>query len=129
LGHCEDGEIRYLVAMHLRTKRRITAVITAALFVVSLGLHGLLTTPANAQMAPAPSHMFSGDDPMNCPGQDGADPAICYAICTAFIGIVFEPARLPVVLSHKIHAGALIVSLRDRSIPPDPYPPRPSALI
>ena len=117
--------------MHLRAKRRITAVITAALVVVSLGFHGLLTTAANAQMTTAPSHvgMSSGDDPMNCPGPDGADPAICNAICAAFIGIVYDPARLPVVLSHKIHAGALIVSLSALTVPPDPYPPRPSALI
>lgn len=116
--------------MHLRSKRRITAMITAALFVVSLALHGLLTTAANAQMTTAPSHvgMSSGDEPMNCPGHDGADQASCFAIC-AIIGIVFEPAALPVIRSHEIHAGALIVSLSDRSVPPDPYPPRPSALI
>ena len=117
--------------MHLRTKRRITAMVTAALFVVSLGLHGLVVTAANAQMTTAPSHvgMSSGDEPMNCPGQDGADPASCYAVCAAFTGIVFEPAGLPVVRSQEIHAGALIVSLSDCAIPPDPYPPRPSALI
>jgi hypothetical protein len=117
--------------MHVRAMRRITAFILAGLFAVSLGLHGLLAATASANMDAPASHsaMASGDEPMNCPGPDGADPASCYAICAAFIGIVFEPARLPVALSNKIHAGAAIVSLSDRSIPPDPYPPRPSALI
>ena len=119
----------YRVAMDVRVKRRLTAMITAALFVASLGLHGLLTTASSAQMTATPSHVgMPSGEPVNCPGPDGADQASCFAIC-AVIGIVFDPARLPVVGSHKIHAGALIVSLSDRSIPPDPYPPRPSALI
>jgi hypothetical protein len=116
--------------MHLRSKRRIAAFILAGLFAVNLGLHGLLPTTASANMDAPASHsaMSSGDEPMNCPGPEGADKANCLAIC-AVIGIVFEAAGLPVVRSHKIHAGALIVSLSDRVIPPDPYPPRPSALI
>ena len=117
--------------MHLRTKRRITALITAALFAVSLGFHGLLTTAAEAKMTAAASHvgMSSGDEPMNCPGPDGADQASCVAICAVFVGVVFEPARLPFGQSSVIEADERIVSLSDRSVPPDPYPPRPSPLI
>ena len=121
----------YPVLMDLGMKRRIAALILVGLFAVSLGLQGALATTANAKMIATASlaAMSLDDERMNCPGQDEADQTSCFAICAAFIGIVFEPARLPVVLSHKIHAGALIVSLRHRSIPPDPYPPRPSALI
>ena len=117
----------YPVLMDLGMKRRIAALILVGLFAVSLGLQGALATTANAKMIATAS--LAAMSLMNCPGQDEADQTSCFAICAAFIGIVFEPARLPVVLSHKIHAGALIVSLRHRSIPPDPYPPRPSALI
>ena len=123
--------MRYLGDMHLRTKRRIANFATAVLFAVSLGLHGLLTTAANAKMTAA-SHMAmsSGDGPMNCPGHDdGAGQATCLAICAAFVGILLEPTALPFVRSHEIHAADLVMLLIDRSVPPDPYPPRPSALI
>ena len=117
--------------MHLRTKRRMTAFLTAILFAVSVGLHGQLTTAANAQMTSTASHMgmSAGDEPMNCPGHDGADQTTCAALCAAFVGILFEPAALPLVQSRATHADERIVSLSDRVIPPDPYPPRPSALI
>ncbi len=123
--------MRYLVAMHLRKKRRFAVLIMAAFFAVSLGLHGLLTTAANAQMTEGALHMAmpSDGEPMNCPGHDGADQANCLATCAAFVGVLFEPVALPFVQIRVIHAGARIVSLSDRSIPPDPYPPRPSALI
>jgi hypothetical protein len=120
--------MRYPAAMHPRTKRRIT-FITAVLFALSLGLHGLLTTAANAKMTAAASHMSSSDEPMDCPGHDGADKAGCLAVCAGFIGILFDPAELLFIQSHGIHADERIVSLSDRSVPPDPYPPRPSALI
>ena len=117
--------------MHLREEPRLTSLIMAALFALSLGLQGLLTTAADAKMIASASHvgMSSGDEPMDCPGQDGADQASCFAVCAGSIGILFEPAELLFVSSRRVNADGLIMSLRDRSVPPDPYPPRPSALI
>jgi hypothetical protein len=122
--------MRYPAAMRLRTKRHITTFI-AALFAVSLGLHGLMTARANAQMTAAASHiaMSSGDEPMDCPGHGGADQASCLAVCAGFIGVLFEPAALHFVETRALHADERVVSLSDRNVPPNPYPPRPSALI
>ncbi len=118
--------------MRRKPHRRIASLVTALLFAVSMIAQGLVTTTANAKMVAAASDiaMSSGDPTMDCPGsgQDAADKDSCIAVCAGFIGILFEPAALPLVQSRSAAADDGIASLSDRSLPPDPYPPRPSAL-
>ena len=121
-----------LTAMNFRIRRRIIALAVLFAFALSISLQGL-TAAAVAKVVAHESNaamaMSSIDDPMDCPGPDGIERATCMAACAGFIGILFEAVGLPVLRSHRTHRDERTGSLRDLHIPPDPYPPRPSALI
>ena len=116
--------------MHLRS--RITLALLF-LFALSVSLQGLTTATAGMNLATPESHaamaMSTAADPMDCPSHDGLDQADCMAMCAGIIGVLFEPSRLPILQSHRTFQDERAASLSDRSIIPEPHPPRPSALI
>lgn len=102
----------------------------ALLFAVSLMGQSLVATAASAQMMASASSMevSSADNPMDCGGQDAAMHTTCVATCAGTIAIVTDAAALPVVPLLDRPLARPRESLSGRSIPPEPYPPRPSAL-
>ena len=110
--------------------RRIARLFVVLLFTISIGVHGL-ATPAAAKVATphAQSQMLSLGEPMDCPGHEEMDQANCVAACSGLIGILLEPTALAPIQSRRTPPNERFASLSDRTIPPEPYPPRPSALI
>lgn len=103
---------------------------TAIFFAVSLIAQGLLTTEASAKMTAATYTMAmpSVDGPMDCDGQDDTSRGNCVATCSAIVGILTDALVLSLIPAPRGPAQRLIQSLSDLSVPPDPYPPRPSTL-
>jgi len=121
----------YHSSMLRRRHHPIFRVVTALLFAVSLIGQGMLTTAANAKMmASVPEIVVSSaaDDPMDCGGHDSSTRAACVATCAGIIAIVADTVGFPLVLLRDRPQEPAFESLSDRSIPPDPHPPRPSAL-
>lgn len=117
--------------MHFRCKRRIIALAVLFAFALSIGLQGLTATLASAAAVASQSAMpmSSADDPMDCPTADGLDQANCMAMCASFIAVLVEPVRLPLLRSHQTLRSMRMPLLNARSVLPEPYPPKPGALI
>jgi len=113
-----------------RTHHPLVGLLTALLFAVSLVGQSLVATAASAEMMASASSMeiSSADNPIDCDGQDAAMLMTCVATCAGIIAIVADAAVLPVVPLLDRPLARPKESLSGRSIPPDPYPPRSSAL-
>jgi hypothetical protein len=115
----------------LRCRHRpIVSLITALVVAVSLVGQGMLATAASAKMMASASgiEVSSADDPMDCAGHDQATRVACVATCAGILAIVADAVVLPLVPLQDRPAERRSESLSDRNIPPDPHPPRPSAL-
>ena len=114
--------------------RRFIAVITAVLFVLSAGGHGLVSAgmASDAGMAAAAADMVS-HDPLDC--VEHADCAAkdtrmaSFAHCVSVTGILSEPAGLPIVGAIRELTAAAARPLASHHGPPDPYPPKSIVLI
>jgi len=118
--------------MRLRMNRRVTLALLFV-FAVSVSLQGLAAAAAGMEMAASDSHaamaMPSMGDPADCPSHDGGDQPSCMAMCAGITGILFETGRLPILQSHRTPRDQRAAALSERSILPEPHPPKPSALI
>lgn len=117
-----------------KTRFRLARVILALLFGLTFGLQGLSGALTNAKVATQDmgmtmSAMSSDDAPVDCPSHDGVNQANCMAACAALTGIIFEPVTFALAKSRHAPLDERVASLRDRSILPEPHPPRPSTLI
>jgi hypothetical protein len=109
--------------------RRIVTVLLALTLVVGLVPHGLRAADADATMVMA----GISEMPMSgkCDGcgddQDAMTSAACSAYCGSMVALpLIGPAFEPV--SAQAFAGIAEPPFADRTIPPDPYPPRPAVL-
>ncbi|MEA2977858.1 MAG: hypothetical protein QOF19_3378 [Alphaproteobacteria bacterium] len=102
----------------------------ALLFALSLVGQGALTTATATKMLDgvSSSGAASADNSMDCDGHDPAMQTTCVATCAGIVAIAPETVTLPLLPVKSCPERRSVASLSDRSIAPDPYPPRPSAL-
>ena len=124
--------MRYPTAMYLCGKPRLAIIVLAVLFGLTFSSQGLLGAKMagpHPDMAMTMPGMSSADEPADCPSHDGVSQANCVAACAGFTGLVLEPVIFVFVGAPHAPMNERVASLSDRSIPPEPHPPRPSALI
>ncbi|MCB4824855.1 hypothetical protein [Roseicella aerolata] len=114
--------------------RRLLLVLTALAFVLATALPGTASAmpmPGGAMMAGGPGQPC-GDCPTKAPGGDGGTkmmPCSALACSGAVVGL---PA--PTVLAAPVavafeYAGLAPADRQGRTLPPDPFPPRPLPLV
>jgi hypothetical protein len=117
-------------------RRRLLLVLTALAFVLATALPGTASampmTPGGSVMAGDFGHQPCGDCPTKVPASDSGTkmmPCSALACSGAVVGL---PA--PTVLGEPIavaleYTARVPTSHRGRTLPPDPFPPRPSLLV
>jgi hypothetical protein len=121
--------------MPFRFCRRLVAVTTAALFLLSAVTQHLaaagMVMDARMEMQAKAADMPSQDDATHCPASsDCSDMHMaCFTHCATVLGILSEPVPVPIsMIAHKLNLPAVhhLASLHG---PPEPHPPKPLILI
>ena len=126
--------------MPFRSCRRFVALITAALFMLSAVAHHAvaagMTPEATMAMPTQAADMTSHDNGMPCPmspmsadcSKDMSMPAMaCFAHCATVLGILSEPAPMPVTaIAHSLKLP-IVRPLAGLHGPPEPPPPKSHA--
>jgi hypothetical protein len=118
----------YSPDMPLRLHRRLIALVTAVLFVLSTAGHGVMMAEMAAKAIAATADMSlqspSSDCDGGCGGNDAGMQAACFAHCASTVGIVSASIEVSVVGTVRDAAAPTARSLSGRNHPPDPHPPK-----
>lgn len=112
--------------------RRLIALTTATLFVLSMAGHGVMMAEAAAKAASDMTNMASqsqsSDCQQGCGGDDGMQMA-CFAQCASSMGILSDSIEVPVMAAVRHVAYPPAQPLAGRARPPDPHPPKRLAIV
>jgi len=119
--------------MLLRLDRRLIAVASAVLMMLSVVAHAVMMAEVAGQAAAAPMDV-AVHNPMSargdCSGMGGdAARTNCEIQCGNVVGIVSSPVDLPIRATTETARPHVVQALRDRPQPPDPRPPKPTIVI
>jgi hypothetical protein len=111
--------------MAFRLNRRLTALMTAMLFSISVAAHGFVVSHPSmeAMDAVAANDMQSPSPDSGCGGDDNGGTA-CFALCASTVAILPNLATLPVTMVMPQPFSLAERFMPSRVSPPDPAPPR-----
>jgi len=119
----------------MRLHRRLFALLTAALFTLSIVGHGFMLGGMGAKIMTATgAEMASQAAAMDCDKSPACDDTngmhlVCVAHCASLVAVLSDPAPLPAIATVREVLSLALTVPAGRNSPPDPYPPKPLVLI
>jgi len=122
--------------MHFGRNRRWFALLSAMLFTLSIAAHGFMLGNVNAKVTmSASAAMTAPGDTMDCdestaPCDDmkGMNLA-CATHCASIVAVLSDASPMLVITTTQEAYSLVTNEPASRNGPPDPYPPKPLALI
>jgi hypothetical protein len=116
--------------MKFSSARRLFVVLLAMFVTLGLSLSSVQASARHVDMAMSGGmDMAKHPDCPNCKGEDGAAKAkACGIVCVAPVLAVLPAPALAISGPRDSLAAMWTDFLHSRSIPPDPYPPRPTSI-